>query len=203
VNGNLNPFWVEWRPSASIHRWVSHSVGNIISGYSVALVCGIATHWHGGSKCRVERLLMHPLACLENMTYFGWYRLAPWHRLSIWLSEGPFGSSDPVSKPAPAKIAWSSFENVSFAKFGCDLAGPVLKPELPNGPLNQNGQESTRLDCSQSRRPMSSRTFRRTQISEDGFARGVARGPRRKILIPWVLKSLSVESVSRALCNRS
>lgn len=32
--------------------------------YSVATVCGIATHWHGGGKCRVERLLMHP--CLEN-----------------------------------------------------------------------------------------------------------------------------------------
>src|SRR6266576_2174363 len=41
----------------------------------------------------------------------------------------------PFSKPAPAKITWSSFENASFAKFGCDLAGPVLKPELPNGPL--------------------------------------------------------------------
>jgi len=44
------------------------------------------------------------------------------------VAEGPF------AKPAPAKIAWSSFENASFAKFGCDLAGPVLKPELPNGP---------------------------------------------------------------------
>jgi hypothetical protein len=43
-----------------------------------------------------------------------------------------FGSNGPilVSKPAPAKIAWSSFENVGFAKFGCDLAAPVLKPEL-------------------------------------------------------------------------
>ena len=40
----------------------------------------------------------------------------------------------PVSKPARAKIAWSSFENACFAKFGYDLAGPVLKPELLNGP---------------------------------------------------------------------
>jgi hypothetical protein len=35
----------------------------------------------------------------------------------------------PVSKPALAKIAWSSFENASFAIFRCDLAAPVLKPE--------------------------------------------------------------------------
>ena len=40
----------------------------------------------------------------------------------------------PVSKPAPAKIAWSSFENARFAKFGRNLAGPVSKPELLNGP---------------------------------------------------------------------
>ena len=30
-----------------------------------------------------------------------------------------------VSKPAPANITCSSFENAHFAKFGCDLAGPV------------------------------------------------------------------------------
>ena len=44
-------------------------------------------------------------------------------------------SVTPVSKPAPAKFAWSGFEIPRFAKFGCDLAGPVLKPELLNGPL--------------------------------------------------------------------
>jgi hypothetical protein len=31
----------------------------------------------------------------------------------------------PVTKPAPAKIAWSSLEK---------RLGPVLKPEPPNGP---------------------------------------------------------------------
>jgi hypothetical protein len=36
-------------------------------------------------------------------------------------------TATPVSKPTPAKIAWSGSEN---AKFGCDLAGPVLKPKL-------------------------------------------------------------------------
>ena len=43
-------------------------------------------------------------------------------------------SATPVSKPAPAKIAWSGFENARFAKFGRNLVGPVSKPELLNGP---------------------------------------------------------------------
>jgi hypothetical protein len=38
----------------------------------------------------------------------------------VRLALGPFGGS---SSKTPV------------AKFGCDLAGPVLKPELPNGPL--------------------------------------------------------------------
>jgi hypothetical protein len=30
------------------------------------------------------------------------------------------------------------FRNAHLAKFGCDLAGPVLKPELPNVPRFSN-----------------------------------------------------------------
>lgn len=48
----------------SIHRWASYPVSNIISGYSVAPACGIAS----GDKCRVERLLMH--SCLDMLRSF-------------------------------------------------------------------------------------------------------------------------------------
>ncbi len=62
-------------------------------------------------------------SCRSNRYFHVMTPLALWARSVV-----------PVSKPASAKIARSSFEDASSAKFGCDLAGPVLKPELPNGP---------------------------------------------------------------------
>jgi len=55
-------------------------------------------------------------------------------RLLLVGARTAFGNVVPVSKSGPAKIAFSKFLEktpVFATKSGCDLAGPVLKPELP------------------------------------------------------------------------
>jgi hypothetical protein len=56
------------------------------------------------------------------------------------------------------------FENARFAKFGHDLAGPILKPELPNGPLKKMNMEK----CETHRRMCSA--------EEPGWAKGRSDG---------------------------
>jgi hypothetical protein len=67
---------------------------------------------------------------------------APEHGKARELCSVPNGSQRLVSpfcsssfKIGARQNRMLQFRKRRFAKFGCNLAGPVLKPDLPNGPL--------------------------------------------------------------------